>query len=71
MMAAGLVDRLRLVVFPHVLGSAGNQAVFAGYRETSLDLINTTVLDSRLAVLEYRPATSAARPHPEGKSQRR
>ena len=71
MMAAGLVDRLRLVVFPHVLGSAGDQAVFAGYHETSLDLISTTVLDSRLAVLEYRPATSAACPHPEDKAERR
>ncbi len=55
MMAAGLVDRLRLVVFPHVLGHAGHQAVFAGYPEASLELISATVLDSRLAVLEYQP----------------
>jgi len=54
-MTAGLVDRLRLVVFPHVLGKAGQEPVFAGYPETSLTLASSTVLDSRLAVCEYRP----------------
>ena len=55
LMAAGLVDRLRLVVFPHVLGQAGQEPVFTGYPETSLNLTSTTVLDSRLVVCEYRP----------------
>jgi dihydrofolate reductase len=59
LMAAGLVDRLRLVVFPHVLGQAGQEPVFASYPETSLDLTSTTVLDSRLVVCEYRPKTPA------------
>jgi dihydrofolate reductase len=55
LMAAGLVDRLRLVVFPHVLGQSGREPVFADYRETSLTLAGTTVLDSRLVICEYRP----------------
>ena len=59
LMAAGLVDRLRLIVFPHVLGKAGQEPVFAGYPETSLALASTTVLDSRLLVCEYRPDTAA------------
>ena len=59
LMAAGLVDRLRLVVFPHVLGQAGQEPVFASYPETSLDLTSTAVLDSRLVVCEYRPKTPA------------
>ena len=59
LMAAGLVDRLRLVVFPHVLGQAGQEPVFASYPETSLDLTSTVVLDSRLVVCEYRPKTPA------------
>jgi dihydrofolate reductase len=57
LMAAGLVDRLRLIVFPHVLGQAGQEPVFTGYPETSLTLASTTVLDSRLVVCEYRPDT--------------
>jgi len=59
LMAAGLVDRLCLVVFPHVLGQAGQEPVFASYPETSLDLTSTTVLDSRLVICEYRPKTPA------------
>jgi dihydrofolate reductase len=59
LMAAGLVDRLRLVVFPHVLGQAGQEPVFAGYPETSLNLASSTVLDSRLVVCEYRPGIPA------------
>jgi dihydrofolate reductase len=59
LMAAGLVDRLRLIVFPHVLGQAGQEPVFAGYPETALTLASTTVLDSRLVVCEYRPKTPA------------
>lgn len=59
LMAAGLVDRLRLIVFPHVLGRAGQEPVFAGCPETSLNLTSTTVLDSRLVVCEYRPDTPA------------
>lgn len=55
LMAAGLVDRLRLVVFPLVLGKSGREPVFAGYPETSLTLASTTILDSRLMICEYRP----------------
>ena len=59
LMAAGLVDRLRLIVFPHVLGQAGQEPVFTGYPETSLTLASTSVLDARLLVCEYRPDTPA------------
>jgi dihydrofolate reductase len=59
LMAAGLVDRLRLIVFPHVLGKAGQEPVFTSYPETSLTLTSTSVLDSRLVVCEYRPDTPA------------
>lgn len=59
LMTAGLVDRLRLVVFPCVLGRAGQEPVFAGYPETTLDLTSSTVLDSRLLVCEYRPKAPA------------
>ena len=54
MMQLGLVDRLRLMVFPVILGSAGREPVFAGYPQGSLELIDTKVLDSRVVLLEYR-----------------
>lgn len=59
MMALGLVDRLRLAVFPHILGSAGSEPMFGGYGETSLTLAGTTVLDSDILMLEYRPVRHA------------
>jgi len=55
-MKAGLVDRLRLMVFPLILGSAGREPIYAGYERMGLELIDTKVLDSRLIVLEYRRA---------------
>jgi dihydrofolate reductase len=60
MMQLGLVDRLRLMVFPLVLGSAGREPIFAGYSQRSLELVDTKVLDSRLIVLEYRSVFSSA-----------
>jgi dihydrofolate reductase len=60
LMHQGLVDRLRLMVFPLVLGSAGREPIFAGYTHTRFELIQTKVLDSRLVLLKYRPR---AEPH--------
>lgn len=51
----GLLDRLRLMVFPITLGSAGREPIFSGYPQTSLELIKTEILDSRLVLLEYHP----------------
>ena len=51
-----LVDRLRLMIFPVVLGTAGREPIYAGYEKTSLELIGSRILDSRIALLEYRPS---------------
>ena len=48
-----LVDRLRLAVFPLVLGPDGREPWFAGYPRAGLDLVASTVLDGRIALLEY------------------
>jgi dihydrofolate reductase len=55
MMQLGLVDRLRLIVFPVILGAVGREPIYGGYLRTGLELIDTRVLDARLIVLEYRP----------------
>jgi dihydrofolate reductase len=58
LMELGLVDRLRLMVFPLVVGAdIGREPIFDGYRRTDFELVETTVLDSRLILLDYRPAT--------------
>jgi dihydrofolate reductase len=54
MMQLGLVDRLRLMVFPLILGGAGREPIYVGYPQAGLELINTKVLDSRLMLLEYQ-----------------
>jgi dihydrofolate reductase len=60
MVQLGLVDRLRLMVFPLILGSAGREPIYAGHPRASLELIDTKVLDSRLILLEYRPVRRTA-----------
>lgn len=49
-----LVDRLRLMIFPLVLGTAGRESIYAGYERTRLKLINSRILDSRIVLLEYK-----------------
>jgi dihydrofolate reductase len=58
MIELGVVDRLRLMVFPLILGHAGREPVYANYPLERLELINTKVLDSRVILLEYRPSPS-------------
>jgi dihydrofolate reductase len=50
-----LVDRLRLVVFPVILGSDGTEPVFESFSRTRLQFLLSTVLDANELVLEYRP----------------
>lgn len=54
LMQLGLVDRLRLMVFPVILGDAGREPIFASYSRTPLELASSKVLDSRITLLEYR-----------------
>jgi dihydrofolate reductase len=60
MMQLGLVDRLRLMVFPLTLGDTGKEPIYAGYPQTGLELIHARVLDSRLVLIEYRPLRGRA-----------
>jgi dihydrofolate reductase len=53
---ANLVDHLRLLVFPVVLGQTGQQPALAGTPDLALELIGHSVLDNRIASYDYRPA---------------
>jgi dihydrofolate reductase len=50
----GLVDRLRVMVFPMIHGVRGEVPAFAGLPDLRLSLTGTTVLDDRLVLLDYR-----------------
>jgi dihydrofolate reductase len=56
----GLVDRLRLMVFPLMLGASGRERVWDGHPRAPLQLVGTTVLDARLVLMEYRPGSAPA-----------
>jgi dihydrofolate reductase len=56
LLRARALDRLRLVVFPLVLGETGSEPAFADVGDLQLELIRTDVLDRRLVILEYRPS---------------
>ena len=55
LLTLGLVDRLRLIVFPQVLATTGTAPIFAGLPDLDLDLEGTRVLDGRLVLVDYRP----------------
>ena len=53
---AGLVDRLRVVVFPVITGATGRERIYDGYPDVSLEMIGSTTFDGRLQLVEYRPS---------------
>jgi dihydrofolate reductase len=55
LMAAGLVDRVQLTVFPVITGKTGAEPVFAGAADFDLELIESRTLDGRTQELVYRP----------------
>ena len=53
LLEAGLVDRLRVVVFPVITGATGKDRLFDGYPDIALDLVDSRMFDGRLQLLEY------------------
>jgi dihydrofolate reductase len=64
LMAAGLVDRFRVVVFPVITGSTGRDRIYDGYPDVSLEMVNSRTFDGRLQLLEYVPSVLEAPPAP-------
>ena len=62
LLAAGLVDRFRVVVFPVITGSTGHDRIYDGYPDVALELVNSHVFDGRLQLLEYVPRVLAGAP---------
>jgi dihydrofolate reductase len=55
LMAAGLVDRVQLTIFPVITGQTGEDPIFQGAADFDLALIESRTLDGHIQELIYRP----------------
>jgi dihydrofolate reductase len=55
LMAAGLVDRVQLTIFPVITAQTGVDAIFGGAADFDLELIESRTLDRHTQELTYRP----------------
>lgn len=55
LMAAGLVDRLQVTLFPVITGKTGLDPIFQGAADFDLELLETRTLDGRTQEFIYRP----------------
>jgi dihydrofolate reductase len=59
LMAAGLVDRVQVTVFPVITGKSGRDPIPGGAADFDLELLESRVLDGRTQELVYRPTLRA------------
>jgi len=68
LIAAGLVDRFRVVVFPVITGVTGKERIFDGYPDISLELIESRTFDGQIQLLEYIPTVLDGPPGVDGRA---
>jgi dihydrofolate reductase len=55
LLAAGLVDRVQVTIFPVLTGQTGADPIFRGAADFDLELLETRTLDGHIQELIYRP----------------
>ena len=55
LMAAGLVDRVQVTIFPVITGQTGAEPIFQRAADFDLELLESRTLDGRTQELIYRP----------------
>ena len=55
LMAAGLVDRVQVTLFPVITGQTGVDPIFQGAADFDLELLENRTLDGHIQELVYRP----------------
>jgi dihydrofolate reductase len=55
LMAAGLIDRVQVTMFPAISGRTGTAPVFGGAADFDLELLDSRTLDRHTQLLVYRP----------------
>jgi dihydrofolate reductase len=56
LMAAGLVDRVQVTLFPVITGQNGQDPIFQGAADFDLELIESRTLDGSIQEFIYRPS---------------
>jgi dihydrofolate reductase len=56
LMAAGLVDRVQVTLFPVITGQTGLEPIFGGAADFDLELVDHRTLDGHIQELVYRPS---------------
>ena len=59
LMAAGLVDRVQVTIFPVITGQTGLDPIFRGAADFDLELVENRTLDAHIQELVYRPTLHA------------
>lgn len=62
LLTAGLVNRLRVVIFPVITGATGRERVYDGYPDVGLEMTGSRTFDGRLQLVEYVPTVLAGPP---------
>lgn len=62
LLAAGLVDRYRVVVFPVITGRTGSERIYDGYPDVALEMVDSRTFDGRIQLLEYVPTLLSGPP---------
>lgn len=62
LMAAGLVDRVQVTLFPVITGITGLEPIFQGAEDFDLELVDSRILDGHIQELTYAPTVHAVRP---------
>ena len=55
LLAAGLVDRLEVMVFPVIAGESGGNPILTGLPDIDLELVDSRLFDGRVQQLVYVP----------------
>lgn len=55
LLAAGLVDRFRVVMFPVITGATGSERIYDGYPDLALEMTTHATFDGGIQLVEYRP----------------
>ena len=55
LLKAGLVDRFRVVKFPVITGTTGQERIYDGYPDVALEMVDSRTFDGQIQLVEYVP----------------